>query len=169
MNSFNYEFNYCLTEKDVESFLISNAKSPYFKPLHILMWLAPLLYAIPAYLLSGNFDYFGIAVFIYILMVISYPISMRIVKRLNKNRIKTHPSQYSINELQSLIINEHGIINKNDYKKLTLAWNDLKYITHDVTNVYIYLSLRKVIIIPKRLFKSNTEYNNFINTLLSFA
>ena len=153
-----FEFKYCLTEKDVESFLLFHARSPYNRFRLIMMGIAPLLLAVFAYLFTGNSIYFDSAIFICILLIISLPFSIIIVKWLIKKRIKKYPKQYLIGVDQTLVLNNESIVNQTQFKKISLSWNDIEYVLCDKNNVYLYQNSKNTIPVPRRLFASKAEF-----------
>ena len=165
MNSltpFSYRFEYSLTENDVEFFLIFDSKLPIYKTIHIL--LATLLIILLYFVFAKNIsEFFVMVIFISIFIIILHPISTKQdVKKVIQYQIKKRPYQYLINETQEVILNQHGIENKSKYKEIVLSWDEIKHVLSDTNNIYFYLNFRSIIMIPRRLFNSNDEYEEFI-------
>jgi hypothetical protein len=166
MNSvapFSYRFEYSLTENDVESILIFNSRLPIYKILYIL--IVALLSILLFYVFGQNsYDFIIVLIAAFIIIIFLRPVATKQdVNKVCQYQIKKRPDQYLINETQEVILNQDGIENISKYKKGKFSWNEIKNVLSDANNVYLYLSFRSIIVIPRRLFNSNDEYEKFIN------
>lgn len=64
--------------------------------------------------------------------------------------------------LQKLIIDEDGVIEKNEFGESKTSWFAINKITENESLILIYFGTDRAYIIPKRAFDSKTKVNEFV-------
>ena len=145
-----------------------NVKSPYLKHWFWLTWLGiPTLIAIIWSIINqmdATFVLFSLII-AYFLWVLLSPIYLLIYKQIIALIIKSRPSQYMLDMPQTLILNNERVINQANSKELIIKWNEVEHILSDKNNVYLYQNSKNAIILPRRLFKSQAEFDEFLQNI----
>lgn len=161
------EIRFQLTLDDLVNYnwhCIRNAKSMRWQ--YYLMWLGLpgvlLLAAIPlawfSLIFSVVFAIFGIVI------LATWPRRYRAAVSGNARRMYSAGENRGLKEVQTLILSPEAIHTKNPLEEITRKWAVVERMEGTDDYFYIFISSISAYIIPRRVFASDDDYQEFVDT-----
>ena len=162
-----YEFT---REDYIEYNLFVNDRRKPYRRMHLFLLGGLLLYAL-LLLATGTFrdNHILLAVFAAVAGVIAFfPVILRRSIRVNARRLVADGVNRYLFGRKRLAVNSEGLVETGEYSELRLKWEIVENVVRSDAHLYLFLSSIQAIIVPRRAFATDADFQGFYERLQAF-